>query len=188
MKKKLIIISGPSGAGKTSIVKDIVDTQANLEFSISACSRSKRNSEKEGEDYYFLTPEKFKQRIKDNLFLEWEEVYKNQFYGTLKSEIARISNLGKNAIFDIDVIGALNIKSQFPSNTLSIFIMPPSLKILQERLSYRGSENLESLQKRLSKAKEEIIKSKEFDKIIVNNNLQEAIRQTRISIKIFLEK
>ena len=156
MEKKLIVISGPSGAGKSSIVQEIINSDINIIFSVSACSRSRRDSEKEGRDYYFLTAEKFKEGIKNNLFVEWEEVYKNQFYGTLKSEITRMKNLGKNLIFDIDVVGALNIKSQFPSKTLSIFIMPPSLEILEERLQHRDTENTDSLSKRLGKAKEEI--------------------------------
>ena len=188
MGKKIIVISGPSGAGKSSIVKEIINSDMNVMFSVSACSRRRRDSEKEGRDYYFLTEEKFKEGIKNNLFIEWEEVYKNQFYGTLKSEITRIENLDKNLIFDIDVVGALNIKSQFSSKTLSIFIMPPSLEILEERLRCRRTENSDSLSKRLRKAKEEMKRSEDFDKIIINKNLQVAIDQAYNMIKIFLQK
>ena len=188
MEKKIIVISGPSGAGKSSIVKEIINSDIDVIFSVSACSRKRRDSEKEGRDYYFLTEEKFKEGIKKNLFLEWEEVYENQFYGTLKSEITRIENLDKNLIFDIDVVGALNIKSQFSSKTLSIFIMPPSLEILEERLRCRATENTDSLSKRLEKAKEEMKRSEEFDQIIVNQNLQLTIDQVCSIIKIFLQK
>ncbi len=188
MEKKIIVISGPSGAGKSSIVKEIINSDIDVMFSISACSRKRRDSEQEGRDYYFLTEEKFKEGIKKNLFLEWEEVYENQFYGTLKSEITRIENLDKNLIFDIDVVGALNIKSQFSSKTLSIFIMPPSLEILEERLRYRSTENTDSLSKRLEKAKEEMKRSEDFDKVLINKNLQVAINQAFSMIKIFLQK
>ena len=188
MGKKIIVISGPSGSGKSSIVKEIINSNMNVMFSVSACTRRRRYSEKEGRDYYFLTEEKFKEGIKKNLFIEWEEVYKNQFYGTLKSEITRAENLDKNLIFDIDVVGALNIKSQFSSKTLSIFIMPPSLKTLEERLKLRRTENSDSLSKRLGKAKEEMKKSEDFDKVIINKNLQVAIDQVCSMIKIFLQK
>ena len=179
---KLIVISAPSGAGKTSIVHFLLEQMDALSFSVSACSRARRDNETDGIDYRFLAVEQFQKEIKEDAFLEWEEVYENQYYGTLKSEVERIWNEGKCVIFDVDVMGGLNIKKQYPTECLSIFIMPPSLAVLEERLQSRGSESAESLQKRLTKAKGEIAKSEEFDKIILNDddlkNLEEIINKT----------
>ena len=155
---KLIVISAPSGAGKTSIVHFLLKTIEVLSFSVSACSRAKRDNETDGIDYHFLAVEEFQQKIKKGDFLEWEEVYKDQHYGTLKSEVERIWGKGKTVIFDVDVIGGINIKRQYLSDCLSIFIMPPSLAVLEERLQKRGSESVDSLQKRVAKSKEEIAK------------------------------
>lgn len=188
MEGKLIVISGPSGSGKTSIVNRLVKLETSLAFSVSACSRPKRASEREGKDYYFLTPKVFKQKINDNEFLEWEEVYINQYYGTLKSEIEHLWEFKKHVIFDLDVVGALNIKSKFPSKTLSIFIMPPSLLALKQRLITRGSETTESLKRRLNKVEEEISRNKEFDKVIINETLQVSINETHNIIQTFLKK
>ena len=138
---KLIVISAPSGAGKTSIVHHLLKNMPELSFSVSACSREKRDNETHGKDYYFLGVEGFQNKIKEYAFLEWEEVYENQYYGTLKSEIERIWSEGKTVIFDVDVIGGLNIKKQYPKECLSLFIMPPSVDVLRERLSGRGSES-----------------------------------------------
>ena len=183
---KLIVISAPSGAGKTSIVRYLLNELPNLCFSISACSRVKRVNEVDGKDYYFLGVEGFKQKIKEGAFLEWEEVYENQFYGTLKSEVERIWKAEKTAIFDVDVLGGINIKKQYPSECLSIFIMPPSLEVLRERLSGRGSESEESLAKRLGKAEEEISQNQEFDEVILNDDLQTACSETKKVITNFI--
>ena len=183
---KLIVISAPSGAGKTSIVHFLLQNLETLSFSVSACSRAIRDNETDGVDYHFLAAEQFKKEIKENAFLEWEEVYENQYYGTLKSELERIWNEGKCVIFDVDVMGGLNIKKQYPTECLSIFIMPPSLAVLEERLQSRGSESAESLQKRLTKAKGEIAKSEEFDKIILNDNFEVTCKESMEAIQTFI--
>ena len=183
---KLIVISAPSGAGKTSIVHYLLKELPNLCFSISATSRVKRDNEFDGKDYHFLGVEQFKQEIKEDAFLEWEEVYDNQYYGTLKSEIDRIWNIEKTVIFDVDVAGGINIKKQYPSECLSIFIMPPSIEVLKERLKNRGSESEESLAKRLSKAEEEISQNQKFDMVILNDDLQIACTETKEVIINFI--
>ena len=183
---KLIVISAPSGAGKTSIVHYLLKELPNLCFSISATSRVKRDNEFDGKDYHFLGVEQFKQEIKEDAFLEWEEVYDNQYYGTLKSEIDRIWNIEKTVIFDVDVVGGINIKKQYPSECLSIFIMPPSIEVLKERLKNRGSESEESLAKRLSKAEEEISQNQKFDMVILNDDLQIACTETKEVIINFI--
>ena len=183
---KLIVISAPSGAGKTSIVHYLLKELPNLRFSISATSRVKRDNEFDGKDYHFLGVEQFKQKIKEDAFLEWEEVYDNQYYGTLKSEIDRIWNIEKTVIFDVDVAGGINIKKQYPLECLSIFIMPPSIEVLKERLNNRGSESEESLAKRLAKAEEEISQNQEFDMVILNDDLQIACAETKEVISNFI--
>ena len=183
---KLIVISAPSGAGKTSIVHFLLEKMTALSFSVSACSRVRRDNETDGIDYHFLTVDEFQNNIKEEAFLEWEKVYENQYYGTLKSEVKRIWKEGKIVIFDVDVVGGLNIKKQYPTECLSLFIMPPSLAVLEERLQSRGSESADSLQKRLAKAKVEIAKSKEFDKIILNDNLEVACTETMEVIQTFI--
>jgi guanylate kinase len=185
--RKLIVISAPSGAGKTSIVHFLLKNMPELAFSVSACSREKRENEIHGEDYYFLGVEGFKNKIAENAFLEWEPVYENQYYGTLTSEIERIWGEGKTAIFDVDVEGGLNIKKQYLTECLSIFIMPPSLGVLQERLIARGSESDKSLKKRLDKAEEEIAKNQEFDSIILNGNFDIACKETMGVISNFIK-
>ena len=185
--RKLIVISAPSGAGKTSIVHYLLKNMPELAFSVSACSREKRENEIHGEDYYFLDVESFKNKISENAFLEWEQVYKNQYYGTLNSEIERIWSAGKTVIFDVDVVGGINIKKQYLAECLAIFIMPPSLKVLQERLVARGSESDESLKKRLDKAEEEITKNQEFDSIILNDDFDIACKKTMEVIHNFIK-
>jgi len=185
--RKLIVISAPSGAGKTSIVHYLLKNMPELSFSVSACSREKRENEVHGEDYYFLGVKDFKNKIEENSFLEWEQVYENQYYGTLSSEIERIWSEGKTVIFDVDVVGGLNIKKQYPTECFSIFIMPPSLQVLQERLVARGSESAESLQERLDKAEEEIAINQEFDRIILNDNFDIACKETMGVISNFLK-
>ena len=183
---KLIVISAPSGAGKTSIVHFLLEQIEALSFSVSACSRARRENETDGTDYHFLGVEGFKNKISEEAFLEWEEVYKNQYYGTLKSEVERIWQKEKTVIFDVDVVGGLNIKKQYPSECLSIFIMPPSLEVLKERLQNRGSESADSLQKRIAKAKEEIARSGEFDKVILNDDFGVACMETMEVIQTFI--
>ena len=184
---KLIVISAPSGAGKTSIVHYLLKNIPELAFSVSACSREKRENEIHGEDYYFLGVDGFKNKIAENAFLEWEQVYQNQYYGTLTSETERIWSEGKAVIFDVDVEGGLNIKKQYPTECLSVFIMPPSLEVLQERLIARGSESADSLQERLDKAEEEIAKNQEFDRIILNDDFDIACKKTMEVIHNFIK-
>ena len=183
---KLIVISAPSGAGKTSIVHQLLKDIPKLSFSVSASSRERRENEVHGKDYYFLGVEGFQQKIKEDAFLEWEQVYENQYYGTLKSEIERIWSEGKTVIFDVDVVGGLNIKKQYPKKCLSIFIMPPSIEVLAERLIGRGSESDESVKKRLDKAEEEISKNMQFDTIILNDDFEIACEQTKEVITNFI--
>ena len=186
--EKLIVISAPSGGGKTSIVHQLLKDIPELSFSVSASSREKRENEVHGKDYYFLGAEGFHKKIEQDAFLEWEQVYENQYYGTLRSEIERIWSEGKTVIFDVDVDGGLNIKKQYPKECLSIFIMPPSLEVLAERLIGRGSDSDESIKQRLYKAEEEISKSKLFDNIILNDNFKIACEQTNQVITNFINQ
>jgi guanylate kinase len=183
---KLIVISAPSGAGKTSIVHHLLKNMLELSFSVSACSREKRDNETHGKDYYFLGVEGFQNKIKEDAYLEWEEVYENQYYGTLKSETERIWSEGKTVIFDVDVIGGLNIKKQYPKECLSLFIMPPSVDVLRQRLSGRGSESEAKLEMRLAKAEQEISKNQEFDKVILNDDFGIACEETMQVITNFI--
>ncbi len=184
---KLIIFSAPSGSGKTTIVKSLLAKNFNLEFSISATTRSIRGTEKHGIDYYFLSPDEFREKISANELLEWEEVYTNKYYGTLKSEVERITSKGKNVVFDVDVIGGLNIKKMFPNNSIAIFIQPPSIEVLKSRLIARGIDAPEVIKQRLNKAEEELTYAPKFDYIVVNNDLQTAINETEKLLKDFLE-
>jgi guanylate kinase len=185
--EKLIIVAAPSGAGKTTIVKHLMKQFPHIAFSISATTRSIRPKEKDGLDYYFLTPEKFKALIEADAFVEWEEVYENKYYGTLKSEIQRLWQIGKVIIFDVDVQGALNIKKQFADEAITIFIKPPSLSILNKRLQLRKTETKESLQQRVDKAKYELQFADKFDFVIVNDQLENAFLQADAIVIDFLK-
>ena len=172
--QKILIITAPSGAGKTSITKFLMDSFSVLSFSVSATTRNARGNEKDGVDYYFIPMEEFKTKIKQKEFAEWEMVYEGKYYGTLKSELKRIWSLGKIPVLDIDVKGAIHVQQQYPENTLSIFIDPPSVEELKNRLLSRGTETEESLQARINKASYEISFKNNFDKIIINENLEKA--------------
>ena len=177
---KLIVFSAPSGSGKTTIVRHLLDNNSDLGFSISACTRDKRGrSEENGKDYYFLSPDEFKTKIDKDEFIEWEEVYQGKFYGTLKSEIERIWDQGKNVIFDVDVKGGLNIKEYFGDRALAIFVKVPSLEILESRLNDRGTDNENSISQRLFKAKFEMAFEVKFDLTLVNENLKESLEKAQ---------
>jgi guanylate kinase len=184
---RVIIFSAPSGAGKTTIAKEILKRIPSLEFSVSACSRQMRKDEKDGKDYYFLTVDVFKNKIDNNEFLEWEEVYPGSYYGTLKSEVDRIWKNGRNVIFDVDTIGGLNIKNIYQENALAIFIKTHSIETLEQRLLSRGTETEESMRKRMAKAAIELSYSDKFDKIIINDNLDKAIDEAHGIITEFLK-
>lgn len=188
MEGKCIILCAPSGAGKTSITKFLLQQDLNLEFSISACNREKRGDEVDGVDYHFLTTEDFKNKIENNEFVEWEEVYNDSYYGTLKSEIARIWREGHNVIFDVDVEGGLSLTKYFGEKALAIFIKPPSVEDLEKRLRARGTEDEEKIQKRLAKASKELEYAKWFDTIVVNENLEDAQKEVLNYVKSFLKK
>ena len=186
MQGKLIIFSAPSGAGKTTIVHHLLKQFPVLEFSISACSRAMRKDEKEGEDYYFLSVDEFKKKIENQEFLEWEEVYTDNFYGTLKSEIERIWNKGHHVIFDVDVYGGLNLKKIFGEKALAIFVKAPSIQHLENRLKLRETETPESIARRIKKAEHEITLAPQFDKIVVNDIMENAFKQAEELVKNFL--
>lgn len=177
--KKLIIFSAPSGAGKTSIVRELMKQIPELAFSVTATTREKRYYEEEGKDYYFISAEEFKQKIENDEFVEWEEVYDNQFYGTLKAEVERLLSEGKHVIFDVDVKGGLNIKKQYGDRALSIFVKPPSIKALRIRLINRQTEDEASLKKRIDKAEYELKYATEFDVVILNDKLENAVVEAR---------
>ena len=185
---KLIVFSAPSGAGKTSIVKYLVEQdELNLGFSISATSREKRGEEINGEDYYFLSTDEFKSHIKSDSFLEWEEVYRDNFYGTLKSEVERIWGLGKHVIFDIDVSGGLRIKRKYPKDTIAIFVKPPSIDELKIRLKKRKTETENKINMRISKASAEMATADLFDIVIENKILKSAQKEARNIVLDFIK-
>jgi guanylate kinase len=188
-KGKLIVFSAPSGSGKTTIVRHLLKQEKlNLEFSISATSREPRGLEKEGEDYYFISLAAFKNNIKGDNFLEWEEVYRDNFYGTLKSEIDRIWALKKHIIFDIDVVGGLRIKKKYPAETLSVFVKPPSVDELKIRLKKRKTESEEKINMRIAKASVELATAPQFDNIIKNYELEVALKEAEELVLNFLKK
>ena len=188
MSGKLIIFSAPSGAGKSTLVHHLLNRGFDLEFSISATSRAPRGAEKHGVDYYFLTPEEFRYKIDNQEFLEFEEVYENCYYGTLRSEVERITSQGKNIVFDVDVVGGISIKNIYIDKALALFIAPPSLEILHQRLKNRGTDSPEMIEKRISKADLEMTFSTKFDKVIVNDDLEKAKIEAEQIIRDFLGK
>ena len=184
---KLIVFSAPSGSGKTTIVRHLLGKDfLNLEFSISATSRAKRGEEAHEKDYYFLSAKEFKTKIKNDEFLEWEEVYRDNFYGTLKTEVERIWALGKNVIFDIDVSGGLRIKRKFPDETLAVFVKPPSIDELKIRLKKRKTESEDKINMRVAKASAELATAPLFDTIIVNDNLDHALIEAEKKVDDFI--
>lgn len=187
MNGKFVIFSAPSGAGKTTIVKHLLSKGLPLEFSISATSRKPRNNEVNSKDYYFFSEEEFKKNIADNQFIEWEEVYQGNFYGTLKSEVNRIWKNGNHVLFDIDVKGGVNLKRMYPEITKSIFIMPPSVEELERRLVSRSTDDMETIKKRVGKSIEELKFADKFDLVIVNDNLEEAQNAAFKAVKDFLQ-
>lgn len=184
---KLIIFSAPSGSGKSTIVNHLLKAGFDIEFSISATSRAPRGNEQNGVEYYFLSPDEFRQKIANQEFIEFEEVYKDCYYGTLRSEIERIGEKGKHIVFDVDVVGGLNIKKQFGDRALLIFIAPPSIEILKERLTGRGTDPEEMIALRIAKAEYELSFAPKFDVTIVNDDLEIAITETEVVIKDFLK-
>lgn len=184
---KCIIISAPSGAGKTTIVRSLLKQGLRLAFSVSATSRAKRDYEVDGQDYFFINAEAFKARITNDEFIEWEEVYPGQYYGTLRSEIDRIWTNGNSAIFDVDVVGGLDLKKHFGGRALAIFISPPSVGALEQRLRSRGTESAESLKKRVDKAAHEMTFAPQFDAVVVNDTLEHACAETHALVARFLE-
>jgi guanylate kinase len=186
---KCVIFSAPSGAGKTTIVHSLLKMDdLGLSFSVSACSREPRPNEKDGKDYYFLGIEGFKERIAHDAFVEWEEVYTNNFYGTLRSEVERIWSEGKTVVFDVDVVGGLNLKKIFGERALAIFVQPPSVNELERRLRHRSTETEEKIKQRVGKAQIELARAKEFDVIIVNDDLEHAIREAAEKVKSFIQQ
>jgi guanylate kinase len=186
MQGKLCIFSAPSGSGKTTIVKHLLGLDLGLEFSVSATSRKPRENEQEGVDYYFLSPEAFRNKIANNAFLEWEEVYENQYYGTLRSEVQRLRAAGKHVVFDIDVEGGLNLKKEFKQEALAVFIRPPSIETLENRLRQRATETEDQLKKRLDKARKELLSAEKFDHVIFNDDLNTALKETEKVVRDFI--
>lgn len=180
------MFSAPSGSGKTTIIKRILERMDCFEFSISATSRQPREGERDGVDYYYLSEAEFKKRVGEGLFLEWEEVYQGVCYGTLKSEIDRIWNNGHVIIFDVDVKGGMNIKKYFGDDALALFVMPPSIEQLEQRLRSRGTESEEAIQKRLGRSAAELKEADKFDITIINDDLDKAVNETEQAIKNYL--
>ena len=184
---KLLVFSAPSGSGKTTIVRHLLGLDyLNLEFSVSATSRENRGKEVDGEDYYFISLREFKNKIRNDEFLEWEEVYRDCFYGTLKTEVERIWAKGKHVIFDIDVVGGLRIKKKFPNETLAVFVKPPSVDELKKRLKKRKTESEDKINMRVAKASLELATAPQFDQIIKNVNLEDALREAEDLVANFV--
>ncbi|MDY3979715.1 MAG: guanylate kinase [Tidjanibacter sp.] len=185
---KLIIFSAPSGSGKTTIVHRLMQRIGDLEFSVSATSRQPRGSERNGKDYYFLSPDEFDHRIAEGCFVEWEEVYAGTKYGTLRSEMERIWNAGHTILFDVDVKGGIRLKRLFGQDALSLFIMPPSVEELRRRLEGRGTDSAEKIEQRIGKAQEELSYASQFDRIVVNDCLEAAVDEIEVIIEQFIAK
>ena len=188
LNNKIIIITAPSGAGKTSITRHLLQTFPQLAFSVSAATRQARANEQHGRDYYFISEEEFQRKIQNNEFVEWEMVYEARYYGTLKTELTRIWNDDKVPVLDIDVKGAIHVQGQFPDTTLSIFIQPPSIDELKRRLVSRGTESDTSLSARINKAGYEISFSHSFNEVLVNDDLEKAKREAEAIVSNFLAK
>ena len=188
VNEKVVIICAPSGSGKTSIVKCLLDSGLPLALSVSATSRTKRAQETDGKDYYFISADEFRKRVANGEFLEWQEVYAGQYYGTLLSELTRIWEAGNAVIFDVDVLGGLNIKKHFGDNALSIFVKPPTLECLKQRLLGRGTETEETLKKRLDKSEYELSFENKFDKVVLNDTLSVAQKEAYNLIAVFLKQ
>jgi guanylate kinase len=184
---KILIITAPSGAGKTSITRHLMNKYPELSFSVSAATRECRGNEKHGKDYYFMSLEEFKKKIVANEFIEWEMVYEGKYYGTLKAELERIWKLNKIPVLDIDVKGAIHVQREYPINTLSIFVEPPSVEELKNRLSGRGTDTDDSITARINKAGYEITFKDQFDKVIYNDNLERACKEAEVLVKEFIE-
>ena len=183
---KLIVFSAPSGSGKTTLVRHLLAQDLPLGFSISATSRNPRGQEQDGQDYYFLSAEDFRSQIAADAFLEYEEVYAGTYYGTLQSEVERLWAAGKHVLFDIDVVGGLRIKEKFPKQTLAVFVQPPSVEILEQRLRARGTESEEKIQQRLAKSTQELSYAPQFDRVIVNDDLAQAQQEVVALIASFI--
>jgi len=188
MQNKLLLFCGPSGSGKTTIVHHLLAKYPELSFSVSATTRKKRSRETDGKDYYFMSPDDFKRRIENNEFIEWEEVYDNCFYGTLRSEIQRIGNKDKVAIFDVDVEGGINIKKQYSEQLLAVFVMPPSIDELHHRLKARATETPDTFKLRTEKSEQEMTYADKFDYVIVNDKLDVALAEAEKLVEEFLNK
>lgn len=188
MSGKLIIFSAPSGAGKSTLVNHLLTRGLDMEFSVSATSRAPRGAEQHGVNYYFLSPDEFREKIAAGDFLEYEEVYAGCFYGTLKSEVERITSQNKNIVFDVDVVGGVNIKKQYGDRALSIFIAPPSIQVLHERLIGRGTDSAEMIAKRIGKADYELSFASKFDAVVVNDQLEIAQAETERIIREFIQQ
>lgn len=188
MRNQVMIFSAPSGAGKTTIVRHLLEKFDFLEFSVSATSRSPRGKEQDGIDYYFLSVDEFKKRVNNNEFVEYEEVYPGSFYGTLRSEVERIWKKGNTILFDVDVKGGMNIKKIFGEKALSVFIQPPSLEIMEERLRNRGTDSEEAIKTRISKAKQEMTFASEFDTILINDKLEDSFEKAEKLVRDFCYK
>jgi guanylate kinase len=187
MSGKVIIFSAPSGAGKTTLVQWLLQQDLNLQFSVSATSRPKRGTEVHGKDYFFLTPLEFRLKIAENAFLEWEEVYEDKYYGTLKEEVSRMLDEGKNVLFDVDVKGGINIKNYFGEESLSFFVQPPSIDVLEKRLVGRSTDEPDVIRERVSKATFELTFADQFDVIVVNDVLETAQQECLDRVRQFLE-
>ncbi len=186
MNKKVIIFCAPSGSGKTTIVKHLLSVNPKLAFSVSACTRKQRDGEVNGKDYYFLSVEAFRQKIAQGEFLEYEEVYGGNFYGTLKSEIERIWSMGKIVLFDVDVVGGLSIKEYFGKQALGVFVKPPDVKVLESRLRFRSTETEQTLQMRIEKAIQELTYESKFEKVLLNDQLEKTLTEAETLVNEFL--